>query len=148
MLHSEWNNGDVPTRAYILVYTTDPVPEETSFTPLRDADAPRYEEGDGVRTKELVGDRSELRVHGDLRSFTDTTIEDGSSLTVALDDGEGGLLAIREGRVRLEGREIGAGATVLLPPAEGEQSVTVEAQGATRILRAVYGPGQGFVRRS
>jgi hypothetical protein len=93
MLHSEWNNGDVPTHAYILVYTTNPIPEKTSFTVLHDADAPRYAEGDGVQTKELVGPRSDLRVHGDLRLFTDTTLEDGRPLTVVLDDGEGGLLS-------------------------------------------------------
>jgi uncharacterized cupin superfamily protein len=39
MLHSEWNHGDAPTHAYILVYSTDPIPEETSFTALRDGDA-------------------------------------------------------------------------------------------------------------
>src|ERR687892_2798611 len=44
MVHSEWNHGDVDTRAYILVYGTDPVPQQTGFNALRDADAPRYEE--------------------------------------------------------------------------------------------------------
>ena len=147
MLHSEWNNGDVPTRAYILVYTTDPVPEQTSFTRLRNADAPRYEEGDGVRTKELVGSRSGLRVHGDLRLFADSVVDDGQTLMVALGDGEGGLLSIRSGRVRMDDHEIGAGATVLLPPTEGERSLAVDAVGSTRVLRAVYGPGRGFVLR-
>src|SRR5204862_3535346 len=53
MVHSEWNHGDVGARAYILVYTTDPIPEDTAFTALRDEDAPRYDEGSGVWTKEL-----------------------------------------------------------------------------------------------
>jgi redox-sensitive bicupin YhaK (pirin superfamily) len=147
MVHSEWNHGDVPTHAYILVYTTDPIPEHAMFTVLHDADAPRYEEGDGVQTKELVGTRSSLRVHGDLRLFTDSAVEDGYALTVALDDGEGGLLSIQEGRVQLGDREIDEGATILLPPAEGERSLSVKAVGSARLLRAVYGPGHGLVRR-
>jgi hypothetical protein len=67
---------------------------------------------------------------------------------VTLEGGEGGLLSIRSGCVRLDGREIDAGATILLPPDEGERSLTVDAMGSVRVLRAVYGPGRGFVRRS
>jgi redox-sensitive bicupin YhaK (pirin superfamily) len=148
MVHSEWNNGDVPTKAYILVYSTDPIPEETSFTVLRDEEAPRYEEGDGVRTKELVGPRSGLRVHGDIRLFTDSRVDAGGDLTISLEDAEGGLLAIREGEVRVDEREVGAGDTVLLPPAAGERSVTVRALTPARILRVVHGRGHGFIRRS
>jgi redox-sensitive bicupin YhaK (pirin superfamily) len=148
MVHSEWNNGDVPTRAYILVYTTDPIPEQTSFTVLKDEDAPRYEEGNGVRTKEIVGPQSGLQVHGDLRLFTDSTLEDGGVLTVMLDDEEGGLLSIREGRVRLDDKVLGEGTTILLPPSEGTRSIEVIAMGPARILRAAHGPGHGLVRRS
>lgn len=148
MLHSEWNHGDVPTHAYILVYTTDPIPERASFTVLHDADAPYYEAGDGVRTKELVGYHSDLRVHGDLRLFTDSALEDGCVLTVALDDGEGGLLSIREGRVQLGDQEIDEGAAILLPPAGGERSLGVKAIGPARLLRAVHGPGHGLVHRA
>src|ERR1051325_11170385 len=64
MIHSEWNHGDEDTRAFILVYSTDPVPELADFNALRDADAPRYEEAPGVTTKELVGSRSPLQLHG------------------------------------------------------------------------------------
>ena len=148
MVHSEWNNGDVPTRAYILVYSTDPIPEQTSFTVLKDEDAPRYDEGEGVRTKELVGQHSGLCVHGDLRLFTDSIVENGRVLTLALVDGEGGLLSIREGQVQLDDQVIGENATILLPPAKGERSIRVTALGPARILRAVHGPGHGFVRRS
>lgn len=148
MVHSEWNNGDVPARAYILVYSTDPIPEQTSFTVLQDGDAPRYKEGEGVRTKELVGPQSGLRVHGDLRLFTDSMVDDGGVLTVKLEDREGGLLSIREGQVRLEDQVIGEGATILLPPAKGERRVSVQAIGPVRLLRVVHGPGHGFVRRS
>jgi redox-sensitive bicupin YhaK (pirin superfamily) len=148
MLHSEWNNGDVPTHAYILVYVTDPIPEQTSFTVLRDGDAPRYEEGDGVRTKELVGSHSSLHVNGDLRLFTDSILGEGRALTVTLNDEEGGLLSIQEGQVRLDDHEISEGTTILLPPAEGERSLTVKAVGSARVLRVVHGPGHGFVRRT
>ncbi len=148
MIHSEWNNGDVPTHAYILVYSTDPVPETTAFTRLRDEDAPRYDEGEGVETKELVGPRSELRGHGDLRRFTDSRLEAGSRLTTAFGNGEGGLLAVREGRVKVDGRELHQGAAVLVPPAEGERTVTLEAADPARVFRAVVGRGHGLVRRS
>jgi redox-sensitive bicupin YhaK (pirin superfamily) len=148
MVHSEWNNGDVPARAYILVYSTDPIPEDTIFTVLPDQDAPRYEEGDSVRTKELVGSKSSLRVHGDLRLFTDSKLEDGRSLTLRLEDGEGGLLSIREGQVQLDEQLVDAGATILAPPAGGKRIIRVKASGPARLLRAVYGPGHGFVRRS
>jgi redox-sensitive bicupin YhaK (pirin superfamily) len=148
MVHSEWNNGDVPTRAYILVYTTEPIPDVTSFTRLRDEDAPRYLEGEGVHTKELVGPRSGLRVHGDLRLFTDSRLEEGSLLATSFATGEGGLLAIQEGAVFLDGAELRQGCTVLVPPAEGERTVALGAVGAARVFRAVHGPGHGLLRRS
>ncbi len=148
MLHSEWNHGDVATHAYILVYSTEPVPERASFTVLHDADAPRYNEGEGVRTKELLGANSGLRVHGDIRLFTDSTIRGGWPLVVTLSDREGGLLSIQQGQIELDGQRIGKGATILLPPAEGERSLTVRAVGKARVLRVVHGPGYGFVRMS
>jgi redox-sensitive bicupin YhaK (pirin superfamily) len=147
MVHSEWNNGDVPTRAYILVTSTDPVPAETAFTVLRDAEAPRYDEGEGVRTKELVGPGSHLQVHGDIRLFTDSQVEEGADLSISLEQQEGGLLAIREGRVRVNEQEVGVGETILLPPARAERAVTVRAMAPARVFRVVHGPGHGFVRR-
>lgn len=146
MVHSEWNNGDVPTRAYILVYSTDPIPEQTAFTTLRDADAPRYDEAGGVSTKEMVGPRSHLRVHGDIRLFTESTLDRGGALPLELQDGEGGLLSIREGQVVLDGRDVDAGSTILLPPAHGRRTIRVEAAAPARVLRVVHGPGHGLVR--
>jgi redox-sensitive bicupin YhaK (pirin superfamily) len=55
MLHSEWNHGDSLCHAYILVYSTDPIPQQTDFTVLPDRQSPRYEEDAGVNTKEIVG---------------------------------------------------------------------------------------------
>jgi redox-sensitive bicupin YhaK (pirin superfamily) len=147
MVHSEWNNGDVPTRAYILVYNTDPIPEQTDFTVLKDAAAPRYEEGSGVQTKELVGPASSLRVNGDLRLFTDSVLDDASVLTLTLDSREGGLLSILEGRVRLGDQLLGARATILAPPGQDQRRITVTAVGRARLLRVLHGPGHGFVGR-
>lgn len=148
MLHSEWNHGDSLCHAYILVYSTDPIPEKTAFTVLKDNQAPRYDEGAGVHTKEIVGPRSSLKVHGDIRRFTDSTIENGHSLDVALDDREGGLLSVQEGRLQLNGQELEPGTTVLIPTAEGKRSLSLQAIGSARLLRVVHGPGHGFLRRS
>lgn len=145
MMHSEWNNGDVTTRAYILVYTTDPIPQQAAFRALRDADAPRYGEGDGVATKELVGARSPLRVHGDIRLFTDSVLEPGATLTLPLGDGEGGLLSVREGAVSMDGHVLEPGYTVVVSPADGASPTTVRAERPSRVIRVVHGRGHGFV---
>jgi redox-sensitive bicupin YhaK (pirin superfamily) len=147
MVHSEWNHGDVNTRAYILVYTTDPVPEQTAFNVLKDADAPRYEEAGGVRTKELVGPRSALRVNGDVRLFTDSHLEPGTTLALTMDGGEGGVASVREGGVRVDERdELALGATLVAPPADEPRAVRLRAERPTRVIRVVHGPGHGFVR--
>jgi len=148
MLHSEWNHGDVDTRAYILVYSTDPIPDRTAFNALRDADAPRYEEAAGVETKELVGSRSPLEVNGDIRLFTDSRLEPDAVLNLALGPGEGGLVSVREGRVDLEGEDEGLvpGATLIAPPADDPRTLRLRAAEPTRVIRVVHGPGHGFVR--
>lgn len=148
MVHSEWNHGDEDTQAYILVYSTDPVPEDTAFFALRDADAPRYDEDGGVRTKELVGPRSPLRVHGDLRAFTDSTLPAGGRLSVRVGAEDGGLVSVREGRVRLDdGEELEPRSTVVIPPGPDQREVGVTAIEPARVVRVVHGPGHGFVVR-
>ncbi len=144
MVHSEWNNGDVPSRIFILVYVTDPVPEATAFTAFRDADAPRYDEGSGVHTKELVGPRSSLRLHGDIRTFLDTTLEPGASTGLSLNDREGGLIAVREGSISVGEEAATAGSILLAPPVEGEREITVVASAAARVIRSTFGQGYGF----
>jgi redox-sensitive bicupin YhaK (pirin superfamily) len=150
MLHSEWNHGDVDTRAYILVYTTDPIPERTAFDALRDSEAPLYEEGPGTETKELVGPRSRLLVNGDIRLFTDSRLEAGASLALELAFGEGGLASVREGRVHMEqedeGRDLRPGATLIAPPGEQPRTLRLRADRPSRVVRVVHGPGLGFVR--
>jgi redox-sensitive bicupin YhaK (pirin superfamily) len=145
MLHSEWNHGDTDTRAYILVYSTDPVPEETAFNVLKDADAPRYEEGDGVHTKELVGPKSPLRVNGDIRLFTDSELDPGAKPTVDLEPGEGAVLSVREGEVRIDGGRLVPGSTLIAPAAEDRRSLHLVAERPARLVRVVHGPGHGFV---
>ena len=148
MLHSEWNHGDVDTRAYILVYSTDPIPPHAAFHVLQDADAPRYREGVGVQTKELVGSRSPLRVNGDIRLFADSTLEAGATLELAAGASEGGLLSVREGGLEIEGdgRKLTPGATVLLPPDGEPRRVGLRALEPSRVIRVVHGGGHGFVR--
>jgi redox-sensitive bicupin YhaK (pirin superfamily) len=148
MLHSEWNNGDIPTRAYILVYSTDPVPATAAFHILKDAEAPRYSEGRGVQTKELVGEKSPLHVNGDIRLLTDSRLEDGAELNLAFAPGEGGLVSVREGRVRLaqEGEVLSVGETLIAPPADVPRTLVFRANAPSRVIRVVYGPGHGLVR--
>ena len=148
MVHSEWNYGAVNTRAYILVYATDPIPQQTSFHALKDADAPRYDEGPGVETKELVGPRSPLLVNGDIRRFTDSRLDPGAELPLELQPGEGGLASVREGRVRIDGdgRELAPGSTVIVPPADEARSVRLRATEPSRVIRVAHGPGEGLVR--
>lgn len=147
MLHSEWNHGDVDTKAYILVYSTDPVPEATAFDALRDADAPRYDEDAGASTKELVGPRSPLRVHGDIRLFTDSRLQGGSSLLIEVGPGEGAVASVREGEVRAEdGERLSPGTTLVIPPAEAGRIVSLAAETPARVIRVVHGSGHGFVR--
>jgi redox-sensitive bicupin YhaK (pirin superfamily) len=148
MLHSEWNHGDVDTRAYILVYSTDPVPPQAAFNALRDSEAPRYEEGQGVETKELVGPASPLMVNGDVRLFSDSRMEPSAVLVLELRAGEGGLISVREGGVRIVERDeaLIPGATLILPPADHPRSLGLRAEQPTRLIRVVHGPSHGFVR--
>ena len=150
MVHSEWNHGAVDTRAYILVYSTDPVPERTAFGLLRDEDAPRYEEAEGVSTKELVGSRSPLRVNGDVRFFADTRMAEGAVVRLDLAGSEGGIVSVREGSLTIEGEpvELTRGATLVVPPHDEAGTVPLRAATTSRVIRVVHGPGHGFVTRT
>lgn len=146
MFHREWNNTAGRTRAFILVYTTDPVPDRASFELLPDAEAPRYEPAPGVATKELVGSRSPLPINGDVRSFTDDVLMPGARLAVSLDAGEGALVFPLEGEIVVDGNPVRPEAMVLSPPAGDPRTRTVVAPAGARILRATFGPGEGLVR--
>jgi redox-sensitive bicupin YhaK (pirin superfamily) len=148
MLHSEWNHGKVDTRAFILVYSTDPIPPRAAFNVLRDSEAPRYDEGSAASTKELVGPRSPLKVHGDIRLFADSTLEADAVLELATGADEGGLVSVREGSVEVElaGRKLTPGMTLIVPPGSEPQRIGLRATEPSRVIRVVHGPGHGFVR--
>lgn len=147
MFHKEWNNSDGRARAFILVYETDPIPAGASFAALRNADAPRYEETPGVVTKELVGPRARFSVAGDIRLFTDSSLDAGTELSTGLSEGEGALLFPLEGQVELAGpgRPLTPGNTVLIAPGDEPCTVRLRAREAARVLRAVHGPGRGLL---
>jgi redox-sensitive bicupin YhaK (pirin superfamily) len=144
MWHSEWNNTDGQARAFILVYPTDPMPASASFAALRDGDAPRYDEGNGVTTKELVGPRSPLEIHGDIRLFTDSTLTGGAEMEIRLANGEGLLLTPLEGDVVVEGTAIAAGHALLVGPGDQGRTLRLVARTETRVLRVAHGPGEGL----
>jgi redox-sensitive bicupin YhaK (pirin superfamily) len=146
MLHSEWNHGEVETRAYILVYSTEPVPPRAAFNVLRDSEAPRYDEASGVRTKELVGSRSPLDVHGDIRLFADSTVEADAELELSAAASEGGLASVREGSLEVAGQKLTPGMTLILPPGPEPETVSLRATEPSRVIRVVHGPVHGFVR--
>lgn len=145
MLHKEWNNTDGRARAFILVYLTDPVPPRASFELLEDAAAPRYEEADGVTTKELVGPKAAFPIHGDIRLFADSTLVGGAALEITLGPDEGAMLFPLEGNFEVEadgdGRPLPPEHTALLSPTD-ERSLRVRAPSGGRLLRAIHGPGK------
>jgi redox-sensitive bicupin YhaK (pirin superfamily) len=146
MLHKEWNDTGERTHAFILVYETRPVPERASFAALRDADAPRYEEAPGVTTKELVGPLAGLEVNGDIRAFADSAFEAGSELTLELGEGEGALLFPLEGEIAVDPDTVLLpGNSLVVPPSDEPRRIALEARTASRLLRAVHGPGRGLV---
>jgi redox-sensitive bicupin YhaK (pirin superfamily) len=148
MLHQEWNNTDGRARAFILVYTTDPVPPRASFAALRDGEAPRYDEAPGIHTKELVGPKADLPLHGDVRLFTDTTIDPGAEMTFELHSGEGALLFPLDGEVDVDGERLRPEAMALFPPRDGERRIAAGSAAGARVLRATFGPGHGLIARS
>jgi redox-sensitive bicupin YhaK (pirin superfamily) len=145
MYHKEWNNGDEQTRAFILVYGTDPVPPQASFDALRDADAPRYSEGDGVETKELLGPTSPLEINGDIRRYTDSTFDPGAIAELRLDADEGSMLVALEGSFDLGEAKLEEGQVALVPPGQPERTISITATSPGRLLRIVHGPGHGLV---
>jgi redox-sensitive bicupin YhaK (pirin superfamily) len=107
MLHREWNGADGQvTRAFILVYRPDTEPEipVASFGVLRATDRPSYPEGSGVRTLELIGERSDFKVNlSTFRRYLDTSLDPAAELELALEKGEIGLVYPVEGSVDLTG---------------------------------------------
>jgi redox-sensitive bicupin YhaK (pirin superfamily) len=116
MYHREWNgapSGEM-SRAFILVYRPDAVPEipVASFDVLRAADRPRYADGDG-ETLELIGPHSPFRVNlSTFRRYLDTSLPAAGSLAVELADDEATYLYPLQGSVRIQGMD-GVDATTI-----------------------------------
>lgn len=151
MLHSEWNNGDEPARAYILVYPTDPTPPAAAFDAIRDGEAGRSEPAPGVVTKQVV-ERGSTRLRGDVREFADSILRDGAALELPLDGDEAALVFVVEGSVDVETEAEPAAAmratrehTVVVPPAEQPRSLLLLAKAPSRVLHAITGPGRELV---
>jgi redox-sensitive bicupin YhaK (pirin superfamily) len=145
MLHSEWNNGDDLCHAFILVYPTRPVPEQTAFSVFPSNLAPVYKESGGIETKELLGPRAQMGIHGDLHLFTDSSLKAGARLELGFEAGQGGLVSIQEGSTSIDGQQLAAGDSVLFPPLDQERTFGMESGEGARVIRVVHGPGLGFV---
>jgi redox-sensitive bicupin YhaK (pirin superfamily) len=95
MYHREWNGAPgATTRAFIVVYRPDAVPEipAASFGALRAADRPRYPDGDG-ETLELIGERSPFEVHlSTFRRYLDTKLPARGAVLDPLADDEAAIL--------------------------------------------------------
>ena len=132
MYHREWNGappGEM-SRAFILVYRPDAVPEipVASFGVLRADDRPRHVDGDG-ETLELIGPSSPFQVNlSTFRRYLDTTLGPGGSLEVELAADEAAYLYPLHGSVRVQG-PAGVKATSISaegsPFPEGPASVAV-----------------------
>jgi redox-sensitive bicupin YhaK (pirin superfamily) len=146
MLHSEWNNGDSVTHAFVLVYPTRPVPAQTAFAILPHAEMPVVER-EGVTTIEIVGLASPMVVNGDIHLFSDNSLRKGSSLDVTLGAREGGLIFVQAGQLRLDGAKLSQSDSVLFAPQDRERRFVLEALSEARVLRVVHGEGFGLQRQ-
>lgn len=150
MVHSEWNSEeDEPTRAYILVYPTDPTPPTAAFDAIRDDEAERVDR-DGTTTK-LVVDGGSERLHGDLRALADSELEAGSVLAIDVPADEVAVVFVVGGEVDVgtdadTAGPVGPDHTVLVPPADDARTVRIEARERSRVLHVLTAEGFGLRR--
>ncbi|MEX0748832.1 MAG: pirin family protein [Candidatus Saccharimonadales bacterium] len=147
MIHKEWNNGDVDSELFILVATTDPVPEDTSFEVLEQKDMPITKEAPGVSTRHMVGGDAPLPIHCDIRSFNDTSFDANTTLNWTIPAGEGGLLSVREGVITLDDEKLVRKSTAIFPPLDVERTIKLIAPDTARIIRTTFGAGLGLLTR-
>lgn len=153
MVHSEWNHEDeVATRAYILVYPTDPTPPTASFDAIRDDEAIRTEPAEGVRAKVVV-DGGDERLHGDLRRLVDVDLDADAAMTVEVGPDEAGVLFVVDGAVEVvttDGADVASDVredhTVLVPPDGAGRTLEIRVRRPSRVLHAVTGRGFGLQR--
>jgi redox-sensitive bicupin YhaK (pirin superfamily) len=156
MYHQEWNGAPAGqrTRAFILVYRPDAVPEipVASFEVLRADDRPRYSDGGG-ETIELLGSRAPFQVNlSTFRRYLDTSLPAGGAFEEELADDEaaylhpvtGGLeLTTADGDtlggIQADGSRFAEGpgsVGVLTGPGRFRMAAGVET--GARVLRAVF----------
>lgn len=148
MVHKEWNNGHEDSEIFILVATTDPVPEKMMFDVLNKADMPVKEEASGVSVRYMVGGGAPLPIYSDIHSFTDTSMKPEAHVQWQIAAGEGGLLSVRTGSLVVDDDTLGKKYTLLLPPSKQERVLELRAPEDTRIIRATFGMGEGLLTRS
>jgi redox-sensitive bicupin YhaK (pirin superfamily) len=151
MIHSEWNHGDGPARAYIFVYPNDPLEPAASFDAIRDGEAPRRTPAPGVETKGVV-ERGSGRLHGDFRALGDSALAAEATLEMRLQAGEAGLCFVVAGGVDIDEDHgaraaLGLDHTLLIPPAPTPRTLRVTGREPSRVLHAVTGEGYGLRRR-
>ena len=150
MIHQEWNPTDGPARAFILVYPNEPLAPGAAFDAVRDDEATRVTEAEGVITKQ-VAKRGDGRLHGEVYEFADSMLDAGAHMTVHVGADEGALLFVVEGQVEVQaGQESAKGGvdhTFLVPPAASPRNVDVTALAPAHVLRAVHGAGDGLQLR-
>ena len=147
MIHKEWNNGDEDTEIFILVATTDPVPEDMMFDILDQKDMPVKQEAPGVSVRYMVGGGAPLPIYSDIRTFTDSNMNRHSHIDWEIPAGEGGLLSVREGTITADDDEMGPKYTLLLPPADKARTIKLTASEKARVIRVTFGAGEGLVTR-
>ncbi len=148
MVHKEWNNGNMDSEIFILVATTDPIPEDMLFEILERNDMPVKEEAPGVRVRYMVGGGAPIKIYSDIRTFTDTEMNRHSKITWEIPADEGGLLSVREGEITAVADEMAKKWTLLLPPSKKPRTIRLVANTKARIIRTTFGWGEGLVTRS
>jgi redox-sensitive bicupin YhaK (pirin superfamily) len=152
MGHVEHNDGDDPTRVYLLSYPADPMPDEATFRVVPGSSMARLAPQPGVDTQVMVERQSPL-VHGQIHEFADTRMEVGGALPVVLDPGQAGLVFCIAGRFQVTTAmggpttSVGVDDTVMFPPAPETRRLLIDAQAPGRVLHAVTGTGFGFRRQ-
>ena len=139
MMHQEWNNGKIDSHIFILVATTDPIPEKTSFEILQQDDMPITEDADGVSTRHMVGHDAPLPIYSDIHTFNDTTFAKQASIEWVVQPNEGGLLSVREGDFTINGTEVTEKSTVIVHPSDQQQTITITSTAEGRIIRTTFG---------
>jgi redox-sensitive bicupin YhaK (pirin superfamily) len=146
MVHQEWNNTDVPARAFILVYETDLIPDTASFALLADEEAPRYEASPGVMAKELVGPQGQFPLHGDIRLYTDNRFKTEGRLELEVGPNEGTLLVPLEGEVEVDGQHLSPPNVAIGAPGPVQRTLPLRATQDSRLLILVFGPGKSSLQ--